>query len=369
MIKVLYITNYPPPYAVAFFREFGKRCDLTVTFDRRPNDVNYRSKEWFSSVYQNFRAVFLKQKKIGNKIFCPEIKKYLKSDFDAVIMGEYATLTEMYAIFYMKRHKIPYCFAIDGGMKKDGRGIKEKIKRYLVSGASLYLSSGEVTDEFLCFYGAKRERIVRYPFTPLTEEDILSVPLNDDKKKAFRSNLGITEERIVLSVGQFIHRKGFDILMRAAKNISENTGVYIVGAEAPQEYLDLKERLELKNVHFVGFTPKEKLKEYYLASDVFVLPTREDNWGLVINEAMGYGLPVVTTDKCVAGMELIENGEGGYIVPVEDEKELGEKIVKILSDDALRAKMSERNLRKISGYTIKNMAERHFEEIRKLVEQ
>ncbi len=369
MIKVLYITNYPPPYAVVFFSEFGKRCDLTVTFDRCPSDINHRSKEWFSSVYQNFRAVFLKRKKIGKKVFCPEIKKYLKADFDVVVMGEYATLTEMYAISYMKRHKISYCFAIDGGMKKDGKGIKEKIKRYLVSGASLYLSSGEVTDEFLCFYGADREKIARYPFTSLTEEDILSVPPNEGEKKILRSNLGMTEERIVLSVGQFIYRKGFDILMRAAKNIPENTGVYIVGAETPQEYLDLKERLGLKNIHFAGFTPKEKLKEYYLASDLFVLPTREDNWGLVVNEAMGYGLPVVTTDKCVAGMELIENGEGGYIVPAEDENALGEKITEILSDDALRAKMSERNLEKIGGYTIKNMAERHFEEIKKLVEE
>ena len=48
------------------------------------------------------------------------------------------------------------------------------------------------------------------------------------------------------------------------------------------------------------------------------MPTREDIWGLVINEAMAYGLPIITTDNCLAGLELIKNEENGYIIPVNN---------------------------------------------------
>ena len=58
---------------------------------------------------------------------------------------------------------------------------------------------------------------------------------------------------------------------------------------------------DLTNVHFVGFKTKEQLEDYYRAADLFVLPTREDIWGLVVAEAMAYGLGVITTNRCNAG--------------------------------------------------------------------
>ena len=54
-----------------------------------------------------------------------------------------------------------------------------------------------------------------------------------------------------------------------------------------------------------------------MASDLFVLPTREDIWGLVINEAMSFGLPIITTRKCIAGTELITDGENGYLLEAD----------------------------------------------------
>ena len=93
------------------------------------------------------------------------------------------------------------------------------------------------------------------------------------------------------------------------------------------------------------------------AVDVFVLPTREDIWGLVINEAMAYGLPIVTTDRCVAGVELVENGVNGYVVPVEDETALADSLKRVLSGDT--AAMGSASLEKIRGYTIENMAKAH----------
>lgn len=60
------------------------------------------------------------------------------------------------------------------------------------------------------------------------------------------------------------------------------------------------------NIVFVEFKTKEDLIDYYRAADLFVLPTREDIWGLVVNEAMAAGTPVITTTNCGAGMEILK---------------------------------------------------------------
>ena len=164
---------------------------------------------------------------------------------------------------------------------------------------------------------------------------------------------------MVLAIGQFIHRKGFDVLLKAAADLPKSVGIYIVGGEATEEYRKMKEELGLSNVHFLGFQKKEVLGKYYRAADLFVLPTREDIWGLVINEAMAYGLPVITTDRCVAGLELVENGVNGYIVPVEDASALAQKIQAVLNADP--EAMGSVSLEKIQPYTLENMAKTHAE--------
>ena len=120
---------------------------------------------------------------------------------------------------------------------------------------------------------------------------------------------------------------------------------------------------EQDGVHYF-FKTKEELKCYYQAADLFVFPTREDIWGLVVNEAMANGLPVITTDKCVAGLELIRDGENGYIVPVENVDILAGKITVLLQNDSLRKIMAQKSLEYIKRYTIENMAVAHLKIIR-----
>ena len=90
-----------------------------------------------------------------------------------------------------------------------------------------------------------------------------------------------------------------------------------------------------------------------------MLPTWSDVWGLVINEAMAYGLPIVTTDRCVAGVELVENGVNGYIVPARDRDALTEAVNRVLAEDYRT--MGKAYLEKIRPYTIENMAKAHME--------
>ena len=100
--------------------------------------------------------------------------------------------------------------------------------------------------------------------------------------------------------------------------------------------------------------------DYYKAADLFVFPTREDIWGLVVNEAMANGLPIITTNKCVAGLELVKEGENGYIVPVEDEEALYQKIILLLSDDDKQELFANNSLRNIRKYSVEAMAVAHM---------
>ena len=76
---------------------------------------------------------------------------------------------------------------------------------------------------------------------------------------------------------------------------------------------------------------------------------------------MACGLPIITTNKCVAGMELIKDNENGFLVPIENTQLLAEKINVILNDIDLQKQMSINNLHKIKRYTIENMAEKHYQ--------
>ena len=117
-------------------------------------------------------------------------------------------------------------------------------------------------------------------------------------------------------------------------------------------------------MHFVDFQGKNSLKKYYQSADVFILPTREDIWGLVINEAMANGLPIITTDRCIAGLELVSPNENGYIVPVNNINSLREAIYAIFQDETTLGEMSNVSLRKIGGYTIEKMVAAHLEKLK-----
>lgn len=354
------MTNIPAPYRLDFFNELGKHCKLVVTFEgKRATD---RDEKWVGAKSEHYKAIYLKGKRISAaSFFCPSIVNVIKKGFDQIIVSNYSDPTSMYAMAYMKIHNIPYWIEADGGLIPDSENkVKYLMKRHLIRSASHWFSSGHITTEYFIYYGAKKDEIYEYPFTSLKEEDILpSVPTMEEKV-AIRKKLGLSTGKMVISVGQFIYRKGFDVLLKAWKDCPTDAVLYIIGGQPTEEYKILLKEYGFKNVYFEGFKSKSELQEYYKAADLFVFPTREDIWGLVVNEAMAAGLPVITTDRCVAGLELIQDRINGYIVPVGNDKLLSDKINIILKNSRLRSEMSSRSLLFIRNYTIKNMAMTHY---------
>lgn len=359
MKRILFITNIPSPYRVNFFDALGKELDVTVLYFDRSQDHGDRTKEWYIQGEGNFHPVQLKKRiaSIGGENLCWDVIDWVKQPFDAIVVCGYSSPTVMLAMAYMKLHRIPFYMEVDGGLVRADSPLKFQFKKMLISAPSYWISSGAHTSDYLAHYGANREKIYEYPFSSIQEKDIVTQRISSEEKRNLRQKLGISEEKVLISVGQFIHRKGFDVLLKSAAKLEDDIGIYIVGGKPTEEYLKLAE--SLKNVHFVGFLKKEDLMEYYKASDLFVFPTREDIWGLVVNEAMACGLAVITTEKCVAGLELIENGVNGYLVPVEDHDALADRIRAVFAGDP--SAMGEAALETIRPYTIENMAKTHVE--------
>jgi len=360
MKSVLFLTNFASPYRVHFFDELGKYMDVTVLYSDRVENIRHRNADWFEKGEGGFQEVQLTGiASVGEENLCLDVLPWLKKKYDVIVIGGYSSPTAVLAMAYLRLRRIPFYMEVDGGLIRQDSKLKHFVKKSLVCMADRWLSTGYHTTRYLVHYGAKEEKVQSYPFSSLYESDILETVLSGEEKKALRQELGIEEKHMVLAIGQFIHRKGFDVLLQAAQSVSGDVGIYIVGGEATAEYLKLRQELGVSNVHFLGFQKKERLAEFYKAADLFVLPTREDIWGLVINEAMAYGLSVITTDRCVAGLDLVENGVNGYIVPVGDAQTLAEKINTALNSD-LNA-MGKASLSRIGGYTIENMAKVHMD--------
>ena len=361
MKKILFVTTYASPYRVHFFDELGKYAEVTVLFADRKENQTHRSGDWFVDGEGRFRAVQL-QKKIASpqdRDFCIDVVDWLKKPWDHIVLCGYSSPTMILAMLYMKLRRIPFYMEVDGGMIRESSGAKYWFKRTLVSQATWWISSGKYTTKYLVHYGAREQDTFLYPFTSLWEREIPAALPTREEKQQLRQKLGLPEEKILLYVGRYDPKKGMDDLLHISPRLDSSAGICFVGGEPTEEHLAFCRENDLQNVHFVGFRKKEALEEYYRAADVLVLPTKSDAWGLVINEAMAQGLPVITTDKCVAGMELVENGVNGYIVPVSDNAALAEAVNRLLSED-YRA-MGEASLEKIRPYTIENMAKAHVD--------
>ena len=357
-MKILFLTNCPSPYRIRFFNELSKYCELTVVFEME--QARNRDKLWRTDEEFQFDAIFLKsifQKQEG--AFCPQIVKYLKKfKKDIIIVGGYSTPTGMWSILYMRNHHIPFILNCDGGMIKQDNFVKYKVKKFFIGSASYWLSTGKICSKYLAHYGAEKQKIFQYPFTSIRECEIGHI--TDTQKKVLKDRLEIKEKIVVLFVGSFIYRKGLDVLIEACKEL-ENVALVLVGGDNISEIWSAKDVDVKCNIYIEGFKNEQEIKQYYQVADMFVLPTREDIWGLVVNEAMAAGIPVITTSKCGAGLELIHDDQNGYIVQ-ENAVDLLQKKIKYLSaDNELREYIGQNNLAKIRNYTIEKMAERHMD--------
>ena len=348
--KILIQAVYPAPYRYELMEEIQKVYEADVFIEQSGGDE--REAAWFSK--GNF---YLLDTSEGRAAF-DAAKKNLKQ-YAFAILYDFTTREAVKLIAGLRRCKIPYFINCDGVMMiRHGNLLSDLVKRFLVRPAAGCFASGEHARQYFLKYGAKPERVFLHTFTTLHSADLLPAPVPAETVSALREKLGLTGfSKVAIAVGRFIELKRYDALIRAWKAMPEDVLLLLVGGGAEEEkYRSIIRELDLKNVRLEGFHPKEELKEYYMASDLFVHPTSYDVWGLVINEAMACGLPIVVSDHTIAGLELVKNGVNGYVFKLYDDEEMIEDVQKVLADDSARGAMQKAALKTIGDYTIENMA-------------
>ena len=363
--KALIASSFPAPYRVAVFQKMSEEFDLDVFFETC-KDEN-RNADWFC------KSGELKFHVLDNaeawKLFLARLKHIAEYDF--ALAYDRMTRPGQLTIHACMRHGVPFFLNSDGWVYHKNL-LKRAVKRVLIPrqnrAAAAILCSGKVAAKEARHYGATENKIFYHPFSSLTAEDILPAPVRPEEKARLRAELGLKETLTVLTIGQFIPRKGFDILIKAWEGIGDRAQLLIIGGgdDRPKYEAYIREH-HISGITILDFMPKERLYRYYLAADLFVLPTREDIWGLVINEAMANALPVITTDNCMAGVELIENGVNGYIVKTESVEELREKLLHLIDAPEERDRMAAENLKKIAPYTMENVAKCQISAIHKVM--
>jgi len=171
-----------------------------------------------------------------------------------------------------------------------------------------------------------------------------------------------TDKSVLLYVGRLDKEKRIDMILRAVPDISRVTGIHLVLAGMGKEKRNLEELAEKlgiqQTVTFTGFVPDEDLQNIYGVADLFVTAGIAELQSIVTMEAMASGLPVVAVDA-TALPELVHDGENGYLFLDGDGEMFTEKVIAILSDQAMRARMSEKSLEIIRDHDINKTIEKY----------
>ena len=353
-------TTFPAPYRADVFERLKAHFYIFVAYENFSDAAHHRHTDWYAT-HLGPDSVVVKSR--GGRRRYALAKKRLR-EYDAALIYEYSTPMAMLLMLACLRQGVPYLINVDGGFIHNNP-VKNIVKTFFVRRARACLAGSESAERYLRAFGAKPSDIYRHNFSNLSFDDLRQEPLNPQDKVATRRSLNLPPQGpIFIAVGQFIPRKGFDVLLDAWPDFDTTaTLVLMGGGPEASRYQNLIVRNGLHNVILRGFGDKETVFSYYQASDCFVLPTREDVWGLVVNEAMACALPVITTNRCIAGVELIEQGVNGFTVDPEDPVALAGAMRAIIQDRELRHAMAEANIEKISSYTVENVAQSHADSI------
>lgn len=359
MIKVAIVTNIPSPYRVDLYNylhENVTQYDFNIIY----TSENESNRTWKVDVEKLAKSYVLKSKvvKLTGKIddryihISGNILKLLNQiNPDVVIAMEYNPAA-LQCLFWCKTKKRKFIHLTDGTLVNERNlNVVQKLSRKVIcKNSDCFIASSTKAKEKLVSYGVKEE----YIFT-----SFLTVNL-----EGYKTIVRKPERGRILYVGSFVKRKGLDLLIQSLKYVKKPFELRIVGGGSEEdkqiiENLIVKNNLETK-VCWCGYKSGDDLYEEYSKAEIFVLPTREDCFGLVLLEAFASKVPIVSSQYADGCYDIVVNEKNGYIADPFNSKLFAEKINVALDDELLQRNA---NLNDVSKFEFYNTVQGYIDSI------
>jgi glycosyltransferase involved in cell wall biosynthesis len=370
-IKLLIVVSHPIQYFVPVFKNLAARAelDLLVIYHHRAGLDKYhdpgfgQAVQWDIPLLDGYKYEFLSTAHRAKLIDWRIAQSLYRFRPNAVIIHGYNTATNVLAAAMAILLRASCVLRGDTKLARDhsGASLKALCKQFLFRLFDGFLSIGTLNDQYYKAHGVPGERIFFAPFCVSNESFALSGAEASLRREQIRTSLSIpSSAKVVLFASKLQPRKRAADLLHAYGELSDMRGVHLVIAGSGEQEMALRllcQKLDLKNVHFVGFQNQSRLPSLFAAADVFVLPASSEPWGLVINEAMAAGLPVIVSDEVGAAPDLVAAKGTGVVFRCGDIPALALALRGILQDDSARKSMAENARMLIQGWSIEKCAE------------
>jgi len=376
--KLAILTSHPIQYQVPLFRALAQSgIDVHVLFCwdfgiKKTYDPEFGKEiKWDIPLLEDYCFKFLKNFSLhpGSARWHQEInpgiiKEIARQKYDAILIYGWNSFTKWLAFIPAFLTKTPVFSYSESPLSQELLKPKWKIKvkkiilGWLFRYISVFLYFGAENKKFYQYYGVPEEKLFFCPYAVDNSRFIAASKASSVKRKALRKELGISEKDVViLFMGKLIKKKRPLDLLKAYELLITNyqlptSHLLFVGDGVLRPELEkyVKDN-NLQNVHFCGFKNQTELPKYYTLADIFVLPSGTgETWGLVVNEAMCSGLPIVVSDIVGCGSDLVKNNENGFIFPLGDIEKLTAYLKDLVNNEEKRKNFGEKSFEIVQNY-------------------
>ena len=253
---------------------------------------------------------------------------------------------------------------------------KEIPKKLIIKLADAYWCYGTASKEYLLKLGATEDKVfIRCQATDFNYIDAVCKTFEGNKEKIKKENN--LKPKNFIYVGRLSVGKNVEFLLKVFGSIKRefreagDWGLIIVGDGPLRQEVEkfIKANNLEKDVYITGGMSWKEVPKFYAIADVFVLPSLSEPWGLVVNEAMICGLPVVVSKRAGAYWDLVKEGVNGFGFEPTNHEELKEIMLKFIRAEVDIVKMGEASREIIKPYTPENAAKQMLQAIKFALEE
>jgi len=278
---------------------------------------------------------------------------------DAILCGGYNYVASWQSLLWARSRNVPFLLWSESNSYEQRRGhaLVEFLKTEFLNRCDAFVVPGHWAHEYLRAHKVTEEVIFTAPNAVDNDRFTAAAATARQNSTAYRRQLNLPE-RYFLFAGRLVREKGvFELLSAYAKldhQVRQQFGLVFVGDGVCREQLHEQAASVAPGlIQFAGFAHREQLAAYYALAQMLILPTYTDTWGLVVNEAMACGLPVILSRAAGCGPDLVKENWNGLLVPPKDVASLTSAMASLASQPDLCMTMGARSFQHISHYSPK----------------